>query len=186
MYRRSRTTRRPRAWMFEGGLALCALAGAVVIADVRCAEPGLLGSCAVASPVPLHREDLLRALPVALAGDRRAHLRADPRHGTRLCRAPRRHDSRSCRLELLSRRAAHPARMAADAPQLATVAMAPAAMAATAVVDPRRDRAPCRGDGYGRPCGEHRRPRSPGREESSAAHPPRAQACRPATRCGSC
>ncbi len=41
----------PRAWMFEGGFALCALAGAVVIADVRCTQPGLLGSLLSLRPV---------------------------------------------------------------------------------------------------------------------------------------
>ncbi len=42
----------PRNWMFEGGFLLCALLGAVVVADARLVEPGLLGRV-LASP-PLH------------------------------------------------------------------------------------------------------------------------------------
>ena len=41
----------PRSWMFEGGLALCALAGAVVVADVRCIEQGPLGSALSLRPI---------------------------------------------------------------------------------------------------------------------------------------
>ncbi|MGO9343025.1 MAG: acyltransferase family protein, partial [Acidimicrobiales bacterium] len=41
----------PRGWMFEGGFALCAIAGAVVIADVRCKEPGPLHSVLSLRPV---------------------------------------------------------------------------------------------------------------------------------------
>ncbi len=41
----------PRAWMFEGGMALFAIAAAVVVADVRCAEPGPLSSVLSVRPV---------------------------------------------------------------------------------------------------------------------------------------
>ena len=41
----------PRPWMFEGGMALCALAGALVVADVRCAEPGPLSSFLSLRPI---------------------------------------------------------------------------------------------------------------------------------------
>jgi hypothetical protein len=37
--------------MFQGGLAICAIAAAVVIADVRCAEPGLLGRALAVRPL---------------------------------------------------------------------------------------------------------------------------------------
>ncbi len=41
----------PRGWMFEGGFALCALAGAIVIADVRCNDRGPLGHVLSVRPV---------------------------------------------------------------------------------------------------------------------------------------
>jgi peptidoglycan/LPS O-acetylase OafA/YrhL len=41
----------PRPWMFQGGLAVCAIAAAVVMADVRCADPGLLGRALAVRPL---------------------------------------------------------------------------------------------------------------------------------------
>jgi peptidoglycan/LPS O-acetylase OafA/YrhL len=44
-------TEYPRSWMFEGGFALCAVAGAVVIADVRTTKVGPFGSLLSLRPV---------------------------------------------------------------------------------------------------------------------------------------
>ena len=133
----------PRSWMFEGGMALCAVAGAIVIADVRTTKAGTARLSAVAPSRPLYREDLLRPLPVALAGHRRAHSRAHPYDRNGLGSGPgRRHVRARCN-ELLPRRAAHPARLAGDTPELAASGDGPRRHGCNRNRDPRRDRATC-------------------------------------------
>ena len=146
----------PRPWMFQGGLAICAIAAAVVIADVRCAEPGLLGRATSCSTIALLGQDLLRALPVALARDRGDHFRAHPRLRTRAHCGPHCHHCRHRHLELPSGRATHTARLFENAYQVAPNRSRASGDGGHSGRRAGRNSASCGGDGYSGPGGEHR------------------------------
>ena len=71
-------TENPSTWMFRGGLVLAGLLAAAVIAGVAQPDAGGLGRAAVGPAAALGGRDLLRDLPLALAG-----LRADDRRDHR-------------------------------------------------------------------------------------------------------
>ena len=60
----------PTGFMFEGGFLLCAALAGLVVADARLTDPGPFSRGARLAAAALHRDHLLRHLPVALAGDR--------------------------------------------------------------------------------------------------------------------